>query len=486
MHWHQEMEKIQSTRSHGSAVVRDEEPGEALDVSRRANAVFITQGMLLGAVSLIDLVSATALQIFWGDLDFLCMQRTGWPQGDTCNVFDGYRANHVTLIAFIIGAYTFLLFFGVWDVTSKGMSMIRGTEQQRWWDKAWRALIALVLAASLIVLVLHVQLCDINQQAFITENLWRTNVLRRVHTVLHFMRCFCIIATCIGLQQELKARLQSSVSRNKRRFQDGSFDLDLTYICDRLVAMGIPCVSGVPYRNDVRDVARFFSTRHYGRFIVFNLCEDHEEAFNGNYDSSYFFGQVCRIPFPDHNSVALHKLIGFLRDATAFLDLNPEHVVAVHCQGGKGRTGMLCASLLLWSGFTRSVADAINYFGSRRTDPARKGKEFQTVAAPSQKRYITYVDQIINGFDFMQAPTLILQRITIKTMPMPYKEKYFVACIVESGMLIEYDSGKAKGTVMFQRCNPEKDEFVIDVGHVKCRRDMVIRFYYFNEDPSAM
>jgi hypothetical protein len=199
--WHQELERLHSSRNSGSAVVRDEEPGEALDASRRANAVFITQGMLLGAISLIDLVSATVLQIFWGDADFLCVQRLGSPQGDTCNVFDGYRPNHLTLIALIIGAYTFLLFLGVWDMTSKGMSMIRSTEQQRWWDRAWRTLIALILAASLIVLVLHVQLCKSENNAFTTENLWQTNVLRRVHTVLHFMRGFSIIATCIGLQQ---------------------------------------------------------------------------------------------------------------------------------------------------------------------------------------------------------------------------------------------------------------------------------------------
>ena len=53
---------------------------------------------------------------------------------------------------------------------------------------------------------------------------------------------------------------------NKRRFVDPEtrLDLDLTYVCDRLLVMAIPCVGGVVYRNDIRDVARFFATRHYG------------------------------------------------------------------------------------------------------------------------------------------------------------------------------------------------------------------------------
>jgi hypothetical protein len=59
---------------------------------------------------------------------------------------------------------------------------------------------------------------------------------------------------------------------NKRRFidSDNKIDLDLTYICDRLIVMAIPCVDSALYRNDIREVARFFATRHYGLFI--NRC----------------------------------------------------------------------------------------------------------------------------------------------------------------------------------------------------------------------
>ncbi len=49
---------------------------------------------------------------------------------------------------------------------------------------------------------------------------------------------------------------------NKRRFFDTGgggagrrLDLDLTYVCDRLIAMAIPCVEGAVYRNDIREVS---------------------------------------------------------------------------------------------------------------------------------------------------------------------------------------------------------------------------------------
>ncbi len=59
---------------------------------------------------------------------------------------------------------------------------------------------------------------------------------------------------------KFRVQLQRAVSMNKRRFFQasgggaGRLDLDLTYVCDRLIAMAIPCVEGAVYRNDIREV----------------------------------------------------------------------------------------------------------------------------------------------------------------------------------------------------------------------------------------
>jgi predicted transcriptional regulator len=43
------------------------------------------------------------------------------------------------------------------------------------------------------------------------------------------------------LQRTFRRKLQTAVSQNRRRFYDadGDFNLDLTYICDRLIAMSL-------------------------------------------------------------------------------------------------------------------------------------------------------------------------------------------------------------------------------------------------------
>jgi phosphatidylinositol-3,4,5-trisphosphate 3-phosphatase/dual-specificity protein phosphatase PTEN len=57
------------------------------------------------------------------------------------------------------------------------------------------------------------------------------------------------------------------VSKNKRRYEENGFSLDLSYMTPQLIAMGVPS-DGVEgkFRNHVSDVYRFFETRHPGGF----------------------------------------------------------------------------------------------------------------------------------------------------------------------------------------------------------------------------
>ena len=67
---------------------------------------------------------------------------------------------------------------------------------------------------------------------------------------------------------------------------------------------------------------------------------------------------------------------------SAWLKADPENIVAVHCKAGKGRTGLMIAAFLVYSGACSTTTDALRLFGDERT---HNGKG---VTIPSQMRLV--------------------------------------------------------------------------------------------------
>ena len=135
--------------------------------------------------------------------------------------------------------------------------------------------------------------------------------------------------------------VKSLVSQDKTRFCYDGFDLDLTYITPRIIAMGYPSksIEGI-YRNNMEDVKIFFQARHPNHHKVYNLCEErkYKDCF---YKQGYY-------PFKDHEAPPLNLIRPFCEDVKKFLDEDPKNVVAIHCLAGKGRTGTFVCCLLLY------------------------------------------------------------------------------------------------------------------------------------------
>ena len=175
--------------------------------------------------------------------------------------------------------------------------------------------------------------------------------------------------------------IRELVSQNKTRFIDEDFNLDLTYITPRIIAMSFPADGFESiYRNKIRDVSRFLKKRHGENFMVIN-------ASNRKYDFSHFDNRVFSIKWNDHWPCCFLIFARAIIDICFYLLQNKKNVIAVHCLAGKGRTGSLISSILFVSGIFESILDANNFYLCKRA---------VNVTKSSQLRYMIYFNTFFN------------------------------------------------------------------------------------------
>lgn len=205
-------------------------------------------------------------------------------------------------------------------------------------------------------------------------------------------------------------KVRGLVSKKKFRYQEDGYDLDMTYITERVIAMGYPSEGReAKYRNPMKDVQRFFEDKHKDKFMIYNLCSER------NYDASRFGGAKRWFPFNDHNPPELKVLHDICLDVHTFLEADPEHVVSIHCKAGKGRTGLVICCYLVFLG--RTTDEALKFYGETRT------ADGQGVTIPSQRRYVRYYEEFLREFhkpgkEFnWRGQPKMLTKVVIHTIP---------------------------------------------------------------------
>ncbi|XP_028904092.1 phosphatidylinositol 3,4,5-trisphosphate 3-phosphatase TPTE2-like isoform X10 [Ornithorhynchus anatinus] len=245
-----------------------------------------------------------------------------------------------------------------------------------------------ILDAFIVVGTLMIDIVYIYVNTGGVKQIPRLAILLRPLRIIILIRIFRLAVQ----KKQLEKVTRRMVSENKRRFQKDGFDLDLTYVTARIIAMSFPS-SGKQsfYRNPIGEVVRFLDTKHGNHYKVYNLCSEKD------YDPKYFHYRVERIFIDDHNVPSLNEILKFTASVRDWMQLDKQNIIVVHCKGGKGRTGtMVCIWLIASNQFT-SAQDSLKYFAERRTDKG-SGSKYQGVETPSQSRYVGYFEVIKNKY----------------------------------------------------------------------------------------
>lgn len=237
-----------------------------------------------------------------------------------------------------------------------------------------------------------------------------TNLIPRVVSFLRALRIVILVRVfrLASQKKELEKVTRRMVSENKRRYQKDGFDLDLTYVTDRVIAMSFPS-SGKQalYRNPIKEVARFLDTKHSDHYRVYNLCSEK------GYDPQFFHYRVQRVMIDDHNVPSLDDMLSYTASVRDWMAADPSNIIAIHCKGGKGRTGTMVCTWLIDSDQFESAQDSLDYFGERRTDKSMSSK-FQGVETPSQSRYVGYYEIMKNKYNRQLPPPQSLKMKSLR------------------------------------------------------------------------
>eukprot|EP01122_Echinamoeba_exundans_P009843 TRINITY_DN3543_c0_g3_i1.p1 TRINITY_DN3543_c0_g3~~TRINITY_DN3543_c0_g3_i1.p1 ORF type:complete len:743 (-),score=81.71 TRINITY_DN3543_c0_g3_i1:498-2726(-) len=274
----------------------------------------------------------------------------------------------------------------------------------------------------------------------------------------------------------LTSSLQYAVSGDKIRYKNGDFDLDLTYITNKIIAMAIPGENvDKAWRNPIGEVARFLNTMHGSSYQVFNISQE-------KYSSKQFAGTInTDFGWPDHHAPPLDVLLNLVKEMDVWMKLAPQNVLVVHCKAGRSRTGVAVCAYLLYTGLCADAESAIKLFNSKRS------LNENGVVLPSQMRAIASFERVVKeGHQLLSNPKrLYLKEIIIKPV--------ICADDRDGGSCLAVTEVQELGTrephhTLVRSNHPtfwsKDDEMILKIGTV-VQGDIQLRFHHYTQSMLA-
>ena len=217
-------------------------------------------------------------------------------------------------------------------------------------------------------------------------------------------------------------------------------------------------------------MSKFLKEKHGDKYWLINTSE------RATYDKeTYFNNQASEYHWPDHHGPPFHYCFQIAKECYRFLQGDPENVIIVHCNSGKGRTGTGICAFLLFCGFFDNVDDCVRFYGHRRFTTG-KG-----VSQPCQLRYLYYFESFYMGK--IKSPAVKrLVKVEMHGVPkmqgdgcMPHFKIYLCHGKPIDPLLVftyppHYYYGKKDNVISLELTEPQKTKFAL-VGDVKITMD---------------
>ncbi|XP_019724839.1 tensin-1-like isoform X2 [Hippocampus comes] len=204
-----------------------------------------------------------------------------------------------------------------------------------------------------------------------------------------------------------ESRRRASRSVSLLQSLEESYELDLLYITERIIAVSFPSGAEEPsYAANLREVASMLRSKHGHNYLLFNLSEK-------RYDISELHSKVLDFGWPDHHAPALEKICSICKAMDTWLSADSRNVVVIHNKGNRGRTGVVVAAFMHYSNISASADQALDRFAMKRFYEDK----VVPVGQPSQRRYVEYFSGLLSGHIKINNKPLFLHHVIMHGIP---------------------------------------------------------------------
>ncbi|XP_064523093.1 tensin-3 isoform X9 [Pseudopipra pipra] len=200
---------------------------------------------------------------------------------------------------------------------------------------------------------------------------------------------------------------KESQSADFDHIMEEGYELDLTYITERIIAVSFPAsCSEETYLHNLQDVTRMLKSKHGNNYLVLNLSEK-------RYDLAKLNPKIMDVGWPDLHAPLLNKVCTICKAMESWLNNDPQHVVVIHCRGGKGRIGVVISSYMHFINVSASADQALDRFAMKKFFDDKVSALMQ----PSQRRYVQFLSGLLSGSVKMNATPLFLHYVILHGIP---------------------------------------------------------------------
>uniref|UniRef100_A0A8C2V1X1 Tensin 3 n=2 Tax=Chinchilla lanigera TaxID=34839 RepID=A0A8C2V1X1_CHILA len=183
--------------------------------------------------------------------------------------------------------------------------------------------------------------------------------------------------------------------------------LDLTYITERIIAMCFPAgCSEESYLHSLQEVTRMLKSKHGDNYLVLNLSEK-------RFDLAKLNPKIMDVGWPELHAPPLDKMCTICKAQESWLNSDPQHVVVIHCRGGKGRIGVVISSYMHFTNVSASADQALDRFAMKKF----YDDKVSVLMQPSQKRYVQFLSGLLRGSVKMNGAPLFLHCVVLHGTP---------------------------------------------------------------------